>query len=60
MMENAWKLTERSRQGDGKKGWAGEDNAGAGGKKGGAAPMNARARGQMSSNIFNVEQPVYA
>lgn len=31
MMENAWKLTERSRQGDGKKGWSGEDTSGGGG-----------------------------
>lgn len=36
MMENAWKLTERSRQGDGTKGWAAEDNSNTGaGTRGG-------------------------
>lgn len=41
MMENAWKLTERSRQGDGTKGWG---NEAASAKQ--PASMNARARGQ--------------
>jgi hypothetical protein len=45
MMENAWKLTERSRQGDGTKGWGNE----AAGTKGGFKPP---ARGQQTSNIF--------
>ena len=38
MMNNAWKLTEESRMGMGKKGWAGEKGAGAGagGARGGA------------------------
>lgn len=51
-MENAWKLTERSRQGDGTKGWGADTT--------GAKPMNARARGQQSSNIFGTEPTSYA
>jgi len=42
MMQNAWKLTEESRQGQGTKGWRGEEQSAA-----------ARGRSQQSSNIFN-------
>jgi len=56
MMENAWKLTERSRQGDGTKGWAAEDNKGSGGGGAGSRGGYAKpARGHQSSNIFNRE-----
>jgi hypothetical protein len=34
MMENAWKLTERSRQGDGTKGWTDQATGGASGAGG--------------------------
>ena len=55
MMENAWKLTERSRQGDGTRGWAGEDNGGSG--AGSRAAYQKPARGNQSSNIFNRPPP---
>lgn len=42
MIDNAWKLTDESRQGQGTKGWSGEDT-------------KSRAQGQQSSNIFGTK-----